>query len=72
MRTKSFTELPIVKSSARQVLCTVVADNGTEFCGHELVAEKLKPNVYFANPSPRNCLGCKQPEVVFNNLRGAV
>ena len=93
---------------------TITADNGTEFCGHELVAEKLKTDVYFANPysswerglnenfngllrqyiskgtdlrtvtdeqiaqaqralnlRPRKCLGYKQPEVVFNELRGA-
>lgn len=93
---------------------TITADNGTEFCGHELVAEKLKTDVYFANPylswerglnenfngllrqyiskgtdlstvtdeqiaqaqralnlRPRKCLGYKQPEVVFNALRGA-
>jgi IS30 family transposase len=28
---------------------TVTADNGTELCGHDLVAEKLKTDVYFAN-----------------------
>lgn len=29
---------------------TITADNGSEFCGHELVAEKLKTAIYFANP----------------------
>ena len=29
---------------------TITADNGSEFCDHELVAEKLKTNIYFANP----------------------
>lgn len=28
----------------------ITADNGSEFCGHELVAEKLKANIYFAKP----------------------
>ena len=28
----------------------ITADNGSEFCDHELVAEKLKANTYFANP----------------------
>lgn len=28
---------------------TITADNATEFCGHELVAEKLKTSTYFAN-----------------------
>ena len=98
----------------RRHVHTITADNGTEFCAHELVAEKLKPDVYFANPysswerglnenfngllrqfiskgtdlstvtdeqiaqaqralnlRPRKCLGYKQPEVVFNQLRGA-
>lgn len=92
---------------------TINTDNGTEFCGHELVAKRLKADVYFANPysswerglnknfngllrqyvskgtdlstvtdeqitqaqralnlRPRKCLGYKQPEVVFNELRG--
>ena len=98
----------------RRHVHTITADNGTEFCGHELVAEKLKTDIYFANPysswerglnenfngllrqyiskgtdlgtvtheqiaqaqralnlRPRKCLGYKQPEVVFNKLRGA-
>ena len=29
---------------------TITADNGTEFCGHETVAEALKIDIYFANP----------------------
>ena len=29
---------------------TITADNGSEFCDHALVAEKLKTNIYFANP----------------------
>ncbi|WP_412501117.1 IS30 family transposase, partial [Shewanella chilikensis] len=29
---------------------TITADNGSEFCDHEQVAEKLKTDVYFANP----------------------
>lgn len=29
---------------------TITADNGTEFCGHERVTEKLKTDIYFANP----------------------
>ena len=29
---------------------TITADNGSEFCDHELVAEKLKTDIYFANP----------------------
>lgn len=29
---------------------TITADNGAEFCAHELVAEKLKTDIYFANP----------------------
>ena len=29
---------------------TITADNGSEFCDHELVAQKLKTDVYFANP----------------------
>ena len=34
----------------RKHVHTITADNGTEFCGHELVAEKLKTKVYFAHP----------------------
>lgn len=34
----------------RRHVHTITADNGTEFCGHELVAEKLKTDIYFANP----------------------
>ena len=29
---------------------TITADNGTEFCEHEMVAEKLRADIYFANP----------------------
>ena len=29
---------------------TITADNGSEFCDHERVAEKLKTDIYFANP----------------------
>ena len=29
---------------------TITADNGSEFCAHEQVAEKLKTDIYFANP----------------------
>ncbi|MDO6838032.1 IS30 family transposase [Paraglaciecola chathamensis] len=29
---------------------TITADNGGEFCGHGQVAEKLKTDIYFANP----------------------
>ncbi|CAA0294552.1 transposase [Alteromonas infernus] len=29
---------------------TITADNGSEFCDHELVAEKLRTDIYFANP----------------------
>jgi len=29
---------------------TITADNGTEFCDHEVVAEALKTDIYFANP----------------------
>ncbi len=29
---------------------TITADNGSEFCDHEMVAEKLKTDIYFANP----------------------
>ena len=29
---------------------SITADNGSEFCDHELVAEKLKTDIYFANP----------------------
>lgn len=29
---------------------TITADNGTEFCDHEDVAEALKTDIYFANP----------------------
>ena len=29
---------------------TITADNGTEFCDHETVAEALKADIYFANP----------------------
>lgn len=33
----------------RRHVQTITVDNGTEFCGHELVAEKLKTDIYFAN-----------------------
>ena len=29
---------------------TITADNGSEFCDHGVVAEKLKTDIYFANP----------------------
>tara|TARA_B100000408_G_C10311089_1_gene228854 strand:+ start:4490 stop:4813 length:324 start_codon:yes stop_codon:yes gene_type:complete len=29
---------------------TITADNSSEFCDHEVVAEKLKRDIYFANP----------------------
>ena len=29
---------------------TITVDNGAEFCAHELVADKLKTDIYFANP----------------------
>ena len=29
---------------------TITADNGAEFCAHALVADKLKTDIYFANP----------------------
>lgn len=34
----------------RRHVRTITADNGSEFCDHERVAEKLKTNIYFANP----------------------
>ncbi|WP_370215286.1 IS30 family transposase [Idiomarina sp.] len=34
----------------RRHVRTITADNGSEFCDHELVAEKLKTDIYFANP----------------------
>ncbi len=34
----------------RRHVRTITAGNGSEFCDHELVAEKLKADVYFANP----------------------
>ena len=93
---------------------TITADNGAEFCAHALVADKLKTDIYFANPysswerglnenfngllrqyirkgtdlrtvtdkqiadveralnaRPRQCLGFKQPALVFKQLRDA-
>ena len=34
----------------RRHVRTITADNGSEFCDHEMVAEKLKTDIYFANP----------------------
>ncbi|WP_278384912.1 IS30 family transposase [Alteromonas mediterranea] len=34
----------------RRHVHTITADNGSEFCDHEQVAEKLKTDIYFANP----------------------
>ncbi|MFQ6371386.1 IS30 family transposase [Shewanella sp. YIC-542] len=34
----------------RRHVRTITADNGSEFCEHEWVAEKLKTDIYFANP----------------------
>lgn len=34
----------------RHYVHTITADNGLEFCGHEVVAKALKADVYFANP----------------------
>lgn len=34
----------------RRHVHTITADNGTEFCAHESIAQKLKSDVYFANP----------------------
>ena len=34
----------------RRHVRTITADNGSEFCDHEQVAEKLKTDIYFANP----------------------
>lgn len=34
----------------RRHVHTITADNGSEFCEHEQVADKLKANIYFANP----------------------
>ena len=34
----------------RRHVHTITADNGTEFCAHESIAQKLKADVYFANP----------------------
>ena len=34
----------------RRHVRTITADNGSEFCDHGLVAEKLKTDIYFANP----------------------
>lgn len=34
----------------RRHVLTITADNGTEFCAHEHIAQKLKTDVYFANP----------------------
>ena len=34
----------------RRHVCTITADNGAEFFGHEMVAAKLKTDIYFANP----------------------
>ena len=36
----------------RRHVCTITADNGAEFFGHEMVAAKLKTDIYFANPYP--------------------
>ena len=37
-------------SKYRSYIRTITADNGSEFCEHEMVAEKLKKDIYFANP----------------------
>ncbi len=34
----------------RRHVRTITADNGSEFCDHKRVAEKLKTHIYFANP----------------------
>lgn len=34
----------------RRHVSTITADNGAEFCAHERVADKLKADIYFANP----------------------
>ena len=34
----------------RKHVHTITADNGTEFCEHEKVAEKLTTKVYFVHP----------------------
>lgn len=34
----------------RSYVHTITADNGSEFCEHEMVADKLKTEIYFANP----------------------
>jgi len=34
----------------RRHVRTITADNGSEFCDHERVAEKLKTDIYFAHP----------------------
>tara|TARA_E500000331_G_scaffold352350_1_gene400768 strand:+ start:256 stop:582 length:327 start_codon:yes stop_codon:yes gene_type:complete len=34
----------------RRHVRTITADNGSEFCDHELVADMLKTDIYFANP----------------------
>lgn len=34
----------------RRHVHTITADNGSEFCDHELVADKLNTDIYFANP----------------------
>lgn len=34
----------------RRHVHTITADNGSEFCEHEQVADKLKADIYFANP----------------------
>ncbi len=34
----------------RRHVHTITADNGTEFYDHESIAQKLKVDVYFANP----------------------
>jgi len=36
----------------RRHVHTITADNGTEFCAYESIAQKLKTNVYFANYYP--------------------
>jgi len=36
---------------------TITADNGSEFFGNEYVAEKLKADIYFANPPARHGIG---------------
>ena len=34
----------------RRHVHTITADNGSEFCEHEHVSDKLKTDIYFANP----------------------